>query len=126
MKKGFTLVEVLVAFACFAIALSMISITFAFTRKMEERSDSYIHFEAICLDIDAYSDKYGSMWATKYFGTDDTTIYYSEKYEITTSDNAKYTLEYEYVSNELIVNIKYITNDRYIIKDLNYGARRYE
>ena len=125
MKKGFTLIEVLVAFSIFAIALTMISTTFAFTRKMEERNDCYIHFEAICMDIDVYSDKYGTGWANKYYGSDDTTIYYDENYQVTVVDNAKYSLDYAYESGSLIVSVKNISTNKYIIERLNYGGRRY-
>lgn len=129
-RKGYTLVEVIVAFAIFAIVLAGITSTFAFTSKMQTLSDCYVHFETICLDIDTYSTTYGRSWDEHYYGerTDGTTIYYTDKYEVTASEeDARYSLSYEYVGeHELYVNVVDTDSGRVIIRNLNYGGDRYE
>ena len=129
-RKGYTLVEVIVAFAIFAIVLAGITSTFAFTSKMQTLSDCYVHFETICLDIDTYSTTYGRNWDLHYYGAqlDSATIYYNDKYEVTASEeNARYSLSYEYVGDhELYVNVVDANSGRTIVKNLNYGGDRYE
>ena len=128
-RKAYTLVEVVVAFAVFMIILIGVTTTFTFSAKMQKRGENFVHFETICLDIDAYSDKYGRSWDLNYYGEkkDNATIYYSSAYERTTQDNAQFELSYYYtVSNELIVNVKDVNTKLKIIENLNYGGNRYE
>ena len=58
-RKAFTLVEVMVALAVFAIVIVGVTTTVIFVTRMEKRSEYFSHFETICLDIDKYSDEYG-------------------------------------------------------------------
>ena len=128
-RGGYTLVEVIVAFAIFLIVLVGISTTFVVSSKMQKRGETFVHFESICLDIDTYSDQYEREWDLHYYGEkkDAATIYYSEAYEVTSQENAKYELSYRYTtSHELIVNVKEVGSDIKIIDELNYGGRRYE
>ena len=128
-RKGYTLVEVIVAFAIFAIVLTGVSATFTFTSKMETRNGYFIHFEAICADIDLDSDEYQREWDTYYYGIhgDDGTIYYSSDYQVVGGESAaKFVLTYSYDSDDqLIVNVTEKNNNQVIIRDLNYGGNRY-
>ena len=129
MRKSFTLVEVMVALAVFAIVIVGITTTVIFINKIEKRSEYFSHFETICLDIDKYSDEYGKEWDLHYYGEkkDEGTIYYSDNYEIVGSvEAAKFTLTYSYNSSgQLIVNVSEKGKEKKIIENLNYGGRRY-
>lgn len=134
MKKGLTLVEVLVSISVFVISFATCITVYFTVVKQETRQDEYLAFENVCLEIDKYSDTYGSNWNIEYFGNDKDIQYYDEKFTLLTGDinidDIKYQLEFDYVENqddvlELIVNIYEVESGRFIIKDLNYGGARY-
>lgn len=134
MKKGLTLVEVLVSISVFVISFATCITVYFTVIKQETRQDEYLAFENVCLEIDKYSDTYGSNWNIEYFGNDRDIQYYDEKFTLLTGDinidDIKYHLEFDYVENqddvlELIVNIYEVESGRFIIKDLNYGGARY-
>lgn len=135
MKKGLTLVEVLVSITLFVISFATCISIYFISLKQETRQKEYLAFENVCLEIDIYSDKYGSNWNIEYFGNDDLTQYYDEKYRHLEGnydvDKIKYTLTISYVENEegvseLFINIFERRTGRYVIKNLNYGGARYE
>lgn len=134
MKKGLTLVEVLVSISVFVISFATCITVYFTVIKQETRQDEYLAFENVCLEIDKYSDTYGSNWNIEYFGNDKDIQYYDEKFTLLTGDinidDIKYQLEFDYIENqddvlELIVNIYEVESGRFIIKDLNYGGARY-
>lgn len=134
MKKGLTLVEVLVSISVFVISFATCITVYFTVVKQETRQDEYLAFENVCLEIDKYSDTYGSNWNIEYFGNDKDIQYYDEKFTLLTGDinidDIKYQLEFDYIENqddvlELIVNIYEVESGRFIIKDLNYGGARY-
>ena len=134
MKKGLTLVEVLVSISVFVISFATCITVYFTVVKQETRQAEYLAFENVCLEIDKYSDTYGSNWNIEYFGNDKDIQYYDEKFTLLTGDinidDIKYQLEFDYVENqddvlELIVNIYEVESGRFIIKDLNYGGARY-
>ena len=67
MKKGFTLVEVLVSIFIFSLVLVTTLSTYLLSISFEKRQSEYIYFETICLDINKYSDVYKREWNLYYF-----------------------------------------------------------
>lgn len=135
MKKGLTLVEVLVSITVFIISFATCITVYFTVVKHEQKQEEYLAFENICLEIDKYSDTYKSNWNVEYFGNENNVQYYNEKYFHLTGDfkvdDIKYQLTFEYVENdnqvfELIIDIFEVESGRFIIKDLNYGGARYE
>ena len=107
---------------CITLSLSSI--------KQEKRQRDYMTFESICYDINYYCNAYKIEWANKYFGDDinaPKAHYYDITYKIVSNrDEANYELVYSYnESNELIVNVNDIKNNRKIIDNLNYGSKRF-
>lgn len=135
MKKGLTLVEVLVSITVFMISFATCISIYFIVIKQETRQEEYLAFENICLEIDKYSDKYNNQWNIEYFGNDANIQYYDENYLHLTGeydiDDVKYQLQFDYEKNEdnvyeLIIDIFEKETGRFIIKDLNYGGARYE
>ena len=130
MKKGLTLVEVLVSITLFVISFATCISIYFISLKQETRQKEYLAFENICLEIDAYSEKYGNKWNIEYFGNEDNIQYFDEKYRHLKGsydvNDIKYTLTIYFEDSELIINIFERESGRYIIKDLNYGGARYE
>lgn len=130
MKKGLTLVEVLVSITLFVISFATCISIYFISLKQETRQKEYLAFENICLEIDAYSDKYGDKWNIEYFGNEDNIQYFDEKYRHLKGsydvNDIKYTLTISFEDSELIINIFERESGRYVIKDLNYGGARYE
>ena len=127
MKKGLTLVEVMVATAIFTMTFAVCITLSLSSVKQEKRQRDYMTFESICYDINYYCNAYNKDWASNYFKDDNTTHYYDITYKIVTNiDEANYELVYSYnESNELIVNVNDIKNNRKIIDNLNYGSKRF-
>ena len=129
MRKGFTLVEVLVSTLVFSICFAAIITCYLMVTKQTEKESEYLNAEIICKDIAIYGDDYGKNWDIVYYGVNSNSnnIYYDSSFnKLDNSTNAKYLLNYFYnSSNELIVSIKVIGEDRYIVRDLNYGGGRY-
>ena len=130
MKKGLTLVEVMVATAIFTMTFAVCITLSLSSVKQEKRQRDYMTFESICYDINYYCNAYKIEWANKYFGDDinaPKAHYYDITYKIVSNrDEANYELVYSYnESNELIVNVNDIKNNRKIIDNLNYGSKRF-
>ncbi len=130
MKKGLTLVEVMVATAIFTMTFAVCITLSLSSVKQEKRQRDYMTFESICYDINYYCNAYKSEWANKYFGDDinaPKAHYYDITYKLVSNrDEANYELVYSYNdSNELIVNVNDIKNNRKIIDNLNYGSKRF-
>ena len=128
MKKGLTLVEVMVATAIFTMTFAVCITLSLSSVKQEKRQRDYMTFESVCYDINFYCNTYKKEWATKYFG--DTVVtphYYDITYKIVNNrDEANYELVYTYnKNNELIVNVNDIKNNKVIIENLNYGSKRF-
>lgn len=127
MKKGFTLVEVLVSIFIFSLVLVTTLSTYLLSISFEKRQSEYIYFETICLDINKYSDVYKREWNLYYFNNDSNEQYYDINFNYVGTTINKYKLAFFYTANnELIINVTDEDNDRFIIKDLNYGGTRYE
>lgn len=127
MKKGFTLVEVLVSIFIFSLVLVTTLSTYLLSISFEKRQSEYIYFETICLDINKYSDVYKREWNLYYFNNDSNEQYYDINFNYVGTTINKYKLAFFYtVNNELIINVTDEDNNRFIIKDLNYGGTRYE
>ena len=130
MKKGLTLVEVMVATAIFTMTFAVCITLSLSSVKQEKRQRDYMTFESICYDINYYCNAYKSEWANKYFGDDinaPKAHYYDITYKLVSNkDEANYELVYTYNDNhELIVNVNDIKNNRKIIDNLNYGSKRF-
>ena len=127
MKKGFTLVEVLVSIFIFSLVLVTTLSTYLLSISFEKRQSEYMYFETICLDINKYSDVYKREWNLYYFNNDSNVQYYDINFNYVGTTINKYKLAFFYTANnELIINVTDEDNDRFIIKDLNYGGNRYE
>lgn len=125
MKKGFTLIEVLVSMFIFALVFSLSLSTYLISVTLEKWHSEYIFFEGVCLDINEYSNVYLKEWNVNYFGNESNTQYYTSQFKHVDEVDT-YELSFIYnEKNELIINIKEYKSSRYIIKDLNYGGSRY-
>lgn len=125
-KRGFTLVEVLTSMFIFTLIFAVCLSTYLISVRLEQRQSEYLFFESVCLDINEYSNAYKKEWNIYYFGNESHVQYYDSAY-ILVAEEDKYQLSFSYNEiNQLIVNVKETNNDRYIIKDLNYGSDRYE
>ena len=101
--------------------------TYLLSISFEKRQSEYIYFETICLDINKYSDVYKREWNLYYFNNDSNVQYYDINFNYVGTTINKYKLAFFYTANnELIINVTDEDNDRFIIKDLNYGGNRYE
>ena len=129
MKKGFTLVEVLVATMVFTICFAAIITCYLMVNKQTEKEYEYLRAESICRDIATYSDDFHKNWDTVYYGvhSDSNDVYLDQDFKKLDSYVGAYDLlSYSYNSgSELILSIKVIGEDRYLIRNLNYGGARY-
>ncbi len=72
MKKGSTLVEVMVALAVLAIVSASLVAGYMSIDNVQLRQKEYLYFEGVCLDVDKFYDEYGvgadgMAWANVYF-----------------------------------------------------------
>lgn len=120
MKKGFSLVEVVVALAVFVVSLVAILSCYFLGVKAYQKQTEYLYFETICLDIDKVYDK-EEDWQVLYFGQEKFEYYYNSDYQLVETED-KYTLSViNDDNNNLIISI-YNNNDNYfVIENLNYG-----
>lgn len=120
MKKGFSLVEVVVALAVFVVSLVAILSCYFLGVKAYQKQTEYLYFETICLDIDKVYDK-EEDWQVLYFGQEKSEYYYNSEYQLVETED-KYTLSViNDDNNNLIISI-YNNNDNYfVIENLNYG-----
>ena len=128
MKKSFTLVEVLVATMVFTICFAAIITCYLMVNKQTEKEYEYLRAEAICRDIALYGDEFGRDWDLAYYNENDGEIYLDQSFNKTDEyENTLYIITYSYNgSNQLILSIKVKGENRYLVKDLNYGGLRYE
>ncbi|MBR2722101.1 MAG: type II secretion system protein [Clostridia bacterium] len=135
VKKGTTLVEVLVAIAVFSIISVAMFSSLLVMRKTVARQEEYLRFEMICSDIAFFGDEYGREWDQHYFplnsGQDEGKIYYGYDFHPSTTEQV-YCLSYSYADTnddgfeELIVSIHHVESGRVIVENLNYGGERYK
>lgn len=134
MKKGFTLVEVLVSIAVFTITFGVILTSYIFAVKSEAKVKDYTYFENICLNINEYYDKdkdnisacYGidiSSANTNLSSTSPSYVYFDSNYNV-----VSYGVDYKYIltyylddSGYLVISIYNNYSKYYIIENLNYG-----
>ena len=130
MKKAFTLVEVIVATMVFTICFAAIITCYLMVNKQTEKESEYLRAEAICKDIALYGDEFGRNWDLAYYGVHDADyIYLDQSFSKQEGfdENSLYVVTYSYnSSNQLILSIKVVGENRYLVKDLNYGGARYE
>lgn len=120
MKKGFSLVEVLVALAFFTITFGAVITCYLLGVKAYNKQEEYLYFESVCLDIDKLYDKDSNTWQYNYFSNVSNEYYYNSEYELV--DNLdKYTLSINYYNGNLIISIYNNNNNYYVIENLNYG-----
>ena len=94
MKKGFTLVEVLVSIFIFSLVLVTTLSTYLLSISFEKRQSEYIYFETICLDINKYSDVYKREWNLYYFNNDSNVQYYDINFNYVGTTINKYKLAF--------------------------------
>lgn len=133
--KASTLVEVMVSILIFSIALVAALASYTAVTRIKHKDQMYFYFESICLDIDKYYSKYGSLWCVYYYDVnqlekdDAKSIYYSSDYSVTTNtENYKYRLDYKYQDSNLVINIYTLKDDlstnKVVIENLVYGGNR--
>ncbi|MBR2926858.1 MAG: type II secretion system protein [Clostridia bacterium] len=135
VKKGTTLVEVLVAIAVFSIISVAMFSSLLVMRKTVARQEEYLRFEMICSDIAFFGDEYGRDWDEHYFSLenrqDEGNIYYGYNFHPSTTEQV-YCLSYSYADTngdghaELIISVRHVESERVIIDQLNYGGGRYQ
>lgn len=67
VKKGITLVEVIVAIAVFAVVSFALFSSVISMKQVVVTQEEYVKLEMICYDIDAYYQKYEEKWYIEYF-----------------------------------------------------------
>lgn len=132
MKKGETLVEILVAIAVFLIIFAGLVTCLLSLSNLNRRQQAYVYFENICRSIDQYIDVAGESWDIAYWGISNSdaseaepaTVYYDENYAVCQPDEQpRFRLEYHYDSeNALIVSVQDIVKGYEVISGLNYGT----
>lgn len=132
MKKGETLVEVLISIAVFLIIFAGLITCILGMSNLNRRQLSYVYFENICRNIDFYVDAEAKNWDSVYFGVSNPTadeenraiIYYNDNFAVCQeNEQRRYQLEYYYDSNgDLIISVQDIVKDYAVISALNYGA----
>lgn len=120
MKKGFSLVEVIVALAFFAITFGAIITCYLLGVKAYNKQEEYLYFESICLDIDKLYDKDDATWQNEYFNSISDKYYYNSEYKLVNNED-KYTLSIKEENNNLIISVYNNYNNYYVIENLNYG-----
>lgn len=123
-KKGFTLVEIVVSIALFSVMVGAIFSCYFLARNANIKHKEYLYFENICLEIDYFYDKYGTNWEKNYYGSDskDDIYYYNNNYE-KVDEKSKYELSFKYnENNEMILSIKNLDKNYFVIENLNYGG----
>lgn len=120
MKKGFTLVEVLVSIAVFTISMATILSCYLLSVKSTAKMKEYTYFENICLNIDEFYDDNRISDYGMNPTTDKQYIYYDSSFnKVSTID--KYTLTYYLENEDLIISIYNNNSNYYVIEYLNYG-----
>jgi len=130
MKKGETLVEVLIALFIFSTVIAASISLYTGMITFYNADASYVHFESICQDIDKYYDHYGANeWCFNYFGKVDSEFYYDNAYQICDKSEAAYVLEIEQSENNLIISVRKMSDgektNKYIVDKLEYGVSKY-
>lgn len=131
MKKGETLVEVIVAIAVFVVMFAGIAACLLSLSDLNRRQQAYVYFENICRNIDMYTEAEAKDWDQAYLGVSNPSadvdnqaaIYYRSDYTICQAeDSPRFCLEYYYNSeSELIITVRDIDKGYAVISGLNYG-----
>lgn len=119
MRKGFSLVEVVVALAVFIISFVAILSCYLLGVKAYQKQTEYLYFETICLDIDKVYDKEAN-WQMAYFNQEANEYYYNSSYQLVQNPD-KYTLSVKMENDNLIISIYNNNDNYYVIENLNYG-----
>ncbi len=133
-KNGFTLAEVMVSVAVSAILICALLSAVLSLSALPARQKELTAFRFVCRDIALYGDEYGREWDKHYFaGVVNTAqphgcVYYDAAFlPLSSSDSAKYLLNYEYNDRgALVVTVEEISSGRAVIEALDYGAGRYQ
>lgn len=123
-KKGFTLVEIVVSIALFSVMVGAIFSCYFLARNANIKHKEYLYFENICLEIDYYYDKYGKDWENNFYKNDHANdIYYYDNNYKQVEELSKYELSFKYnEKDEMILSIKNLDKNYYVIENLNYGG----
>jgi len=133
-KKGFSLIESLVAVAIFVIAAAAVLSMYMSLETALKRQREYVVFEGICLDIAFYGDRYGKNWDDEYFSGAttygdgiNTLCYYTSSYSPTAEKGeAEYTLSYFYSNSGALILSVNRAGGGSVISSLDYGPARYD
>lgn len=133
-KKGFSIIEVIVALLLFSVFLITLCSAVVGLKNALIRQSEYVYFDNICREIAKYGDRYGKNWDVEYFGADavdkvdgvEHKICFDSDFNTAGSSSSDYTLTYKYVDGELILSVENTAKSYKIIENLNYGGGRYE
>ena len=122
MKKGFTLIEVLVSVGVFLLTFGVILSTYLLSVNGVHKYEEYQFFENICITIDTIYDTKKIEGVKAYFNNKEL-VYYNSSYEMVDNED-KYSLSYTYNNENLIVSIKNNEKNYFVIEDLDYGVSK--
>ncbi|CDC42226.1 unknown [Firmicutes bacterium CAG:449] len=121
MKKGFTLIEVLVSVGVFLLTFGVILSTYLLSVNSVHKYEEYQFFENICITIDTIYDTKKIDGVKAYFNNKEL-VYYNSSYEMVDNED-KYSLSYTY-NDILIVSIKNNEKNYFVIENLDYGVSK--
>ena len=131
MKKGETLVEVMVSIAVFVVMLIGITTCLLSLADLNRRQQAYVYFENICRNIDHYTEAKAKGWDQAYLDVSNPTadkdhqaaVYFRSDYTVCQAeDSPRFSLEYYYNDqDELIITVRDIDKGYVVISELNYG-----
>lgn len=124
LKKGETLVEVLVSVAVFSIVCAGVFSCLLGIRRVNQRQKEYVRFEMICRDIAYFAPE---QLNAGYFGgeakpeEEKWVVHYDSDFKVTEESSA-YRLEYSYESGSLVVSVYHAQTGKVIVDSLVYGG----
>ena len=121
MKKGFTLIEVLVSVGVFLLTFGVILSTYLLSVNGVHKYEEYQFFENICITIDTIYDTKKIDGVKAYFNNKEL-VYYNSSYEMVDNED-KYSLFYTF-DDVLIVSIKNNEKNYFVIENLDYGVSK--
>lgn len=121
MKKGFTLIEVLVSVGVFLLTFGVILSTYLLSVNGVHKYEEYQFFENICITIDTIYDTKKIEGVKAYFNNKEL-VYYNSSYEMVDNED-KYSLFYTF-DDVLIVSIKNNEKNYFVIENLDYGVSK--
>ena len=121
MKKGFTLIEVLVSVGVFLLTFGVILSTYLLSVNGVYKYEEYQFFENICITIDTIYDTKKIDGVKAYFNNKEL-VYYNSSYEMVDNED-KYSLSYTF-DDILIVSIKNNEKNYFVIENLDYGVSK--